>query len=99
MNRIRDPGIAQAYLSGPRTRALPCKQNRCLPDETTVNPEVVSTLIVARSEILAGPPLLANAISAGRGIRYSSMGGYLGAWDLEVCATAAGTKAPANNAK
>jgi len=41
----------------------------------TSYPDVVKTLIVARSEMPAGAALLANAISASRGIRYWLSGG------------------------
>src|SRR5262249_52243745 len=51
-------------------------------------PAVVSTLIVARSETLTGAALLANAISAACGIRYSPMGGYVRACDFGACGAA-----------
>src|SRR5918994_1029349 len=46
------------------------------PSIATSNPDSFKTLIVARSETLAGAALLANAISASCGIMYSLSGGY-----------------------
>src|SRR5262245_46270755 len=58
----------------------------------TSYPDFVSTLMVARPEMFAGAALFANAISFAWGIRYSSIGGYLG-----LCAWAIPGHTAANN--
>src|SRR5215469_17861070 len=57
-----------------------------VPGSATSNPDLVSTLMVACSEMFAGAAVLASEISSAFGIRYCSIGGYLGA-----CAWAAAT--------
>src|SRR5262249_1969299 len=47
------------------------------PSRATSYPDLVRTLIVARSEMFAGAAVLASAISASRGMRYASIDGYL----------------------
>src|SRR5262245_27792242 len=47
------------------------------PSRATSYPDLVRILIVARSEMFAGAAVLASAISASRGMRYSSIDGYL----------------------
>src|SRR5262249_61059253 len=42
---------------------------------TTSNPDLVRTLLLARSETFAGAAVLANAVSAPRCIRYCPIGG------------------------
>src|SRR6266404_859400 len=54
--------------------------NPLSPSRATWKPEVVNTLIVARSEMFRGAALPASATSASRGIMYSLRAGYLGLW-------------------